>query len=208
MRWKANGVDVLRHIADISHTGIDLILIDDVIYPQPRQVLQLLKGDNNVSIFYKMMMALNVEEIFKATPVQKVCFTDDKCVAITPSAGERLRDPSLNTLHFSIVVPTNRMFKKRNSVINTLMKDRKVQENFVQEHILIGSLSQSDLGGGARSVSPNQSSLWLSHGKKERRVLIHRDKRWKVIHEVAVKEGTLFIVEDEQNPSSNRKRHL
>ena len=128
------------------------------MYPTPLRVLHLLKDIDDVSTFYKMMTRFNVEEVFKATHVQKVCFTDDKCVSITSTVGERLKDPSVNSLHFSIVAPTNDMFKEQKKDMTSLMNDRRLQENFVQEHILIGSFSESNTsgpeGGGARSVSP------------------------------------------------------
>ena len=181
--------------------------------PAP-SVINFLQDIPETSIFHHLISQSDILKTFrKSHHVHKVCYTEHACVETTSRMGKQLK-PSIHN-SFTIIAPTNQMLRKTD--LKTLITNKKLQGEFVLEHILLGKLGEDggEQDGGGRGgtvrASVNQSSVWLSGGQKESRVLVHRDKRWNVLREVTVEEGTLYIVDQEVGTSTatqKRKRPL
>ena len=95
----------------------------DVIFPRTIGVLDALKSNHDVSIFYKMLRKSQMTDIFKVNDIKKICFTKHKCVSITPSMLKQLED-AINFNQYSVIAPADRMFMNMTkSKLKSLMTD-------------------------------------------------------------------------------------
>ena len=85
------------------------MIIEQVLHQATQSVLNIIKNVPETSIMFHMMDNSNVQEMFESKHVRKVCFTDHKCVDITSKLGKTFEKNQFQ--HFSIIVPTNQMFR-------------------------------------------------------------------------------------------------
>jgi len=193
--WTANGVEIMLALTD--GMGREVMLTKDVIYPKTQGVVSALKSHQNLSMFYEIFSRSRVSDVFKTQGLSRVCFERDLCVRLSQSMRKHMKEV-ISFNQFSIIAPTNTMFDgMKKAKLKSLMIDPRARLNFLQEHVFLGSLADSDAEhrGIAYSVSPLQSVLTMNNENGER-YLVHSDKRLLLVKEIVpLVEGTLYIVE-------------
>ena len=130
--------------------------------------------------------------------ITKICFSKDTCVAVSSAMQRHLKDV-VSFRQFSVIVPTNEMFREMEKTkLKSLLTDTHAQMVFLQEHVFLGSLTDTSNHhrGLAYSISPNHSVLTMGSGSGER-YLVHSDRRLlRIKQSIPVVEGMLHIVEN------------
>ena len=193
--WKANGVDVILSLTDGLNS--EVIMTKDIIYPKTRGILDVLKSNKDISVFYEMIVKHHMEDMFKTEDITKICFTKSNCVPITKSMQAHMKD-AISFNQFTILAPTNTMFNNmKKGKFKSLMRNPEIQKEFLQEHIFVGTLGDTDnhLRGLSYSLSPNHSLLTMNTDMNVK-VLVHNGKQLLQIKQsIPVAEGILYIVE-------------
>jgi len=193
--WKANGADVLSTLID--GTGNEIMIINDIILPVNNDVLHFLRGMDNVSIFYRLLLNSPLTDIFKSPVIKQVCFSKGICLQVTPSMREHLKDV-ITFKQFTILVPTNAMFANmKKSQSDALVNDPIARREFLQRHIFVGSIGNpstmnKDIG---YSLSPNHSVLTMNIDEDRKMLLDANDRLFKILRSLPVTEGLVHIVE-------------
>lgn len=195
MTWKANDVEVLFSFDDGINS--EIIVISDIIRPIKANLLDTLKKNDDVSIFYEMLSKSSLTDVFSSTEIEKVCFTKDTCLPLSESMRDHLSD-ALNFRQYTILVPTNDVFKQmEKKQFDLIVKDADAQKAFLQDHIFLGSLGSPNTINKeiVYSISPNHSVLTMNIDEKNVKMLTDaKDRLFEVKKSIPVQEGLIHIV--------------
>jgi len=195
LSWKANDVDVIVSLTDGLRSKI--VVTKDIIRSTNHGMLDALKSNENVSMFYEIVKKSHLSEIFKTPEVERVCFAKDMCLSITPSMKDHLKN-SITLNHFTICAPTNAMFNKmKKSTLKSIMTDPKARGEFLREYVFLGSLGKPGAHSKGLAYSLSQKHFILTkHMKDSLMMLKHANGRnFEVQRSIPITEGMLHVVD-------------
>jgi len=205
-KWRANGADVIISIQDGVNS--EIVILNGIILPKSQMgILGALKKNPDVSIFYNLLTAVGYESVFSpASTIEKVCFTNNTCVSLTPAMVNHFKD-AIEFNHFTVVAPTNTMFRtfyKDVWQMSRRMRSKLVSSDqlkeFLRRHVYIGTLGNPDSRKEiAYSLSAQHSIMTTktektATGKMITMLVDSQGNELPLSSTVDVKEGTLLVV--------------
>lgn len=166
-------------------------------------VLDVLKFVKNCSVFYEMLLKSGTDHIFtKTAKVKEICFTHENCVPLTEYLQKHLnKAANINGGQFTIIAPVNSALERYKEIgdLASVVSNSYTLREFIKGHVFLGKLdnplnSEQEIEL-AYSLSNKHSILVASLEKNTMVLKSAMNRVFKVNEKIAVREGTLFIVD-------------
>ena len=206
-QWKANNADIVVRIGD--RLNIELIVTRDIVrQPHVLSVMEALQRNaRKVSMFYFLWLRsrFKPDAVFptssELTNMTNVCFTTTStCVSLSAAMRRHVRD-AVRWRSFTIVAPTNELFKGiSRSTMMAMINDETFLLSFLKRHVYVGDLgmSGSERTGKEIAISVGSPHVVMSRGVRgsggEVVFTSSSGGKFKVVSSVQVDKGTLYIV--------------
>ena len=182
----------------VNDDGTEIDVISDVIRPVTRGILEALRDNPDLSIFYTLLKGSRMSDVFASDVVTKVCFMPDVCVPLSQSMSNHI-SKAIDFEHFTVLAPTNAVLEKMPTAeMKKLTTNKDALLDYLQRHVFLGSIGGSGTHRNQLGASVSPQHLVLSSktdGQGTKLLTSAGGLVYKVMETVKVREGLLHLVQ-------------